>query len=474
MATRSAATPSRAGSYGASSNATRASSRACGARSRSPSTIAAPPASTPIRWPRAGSSTPSARTVSISRPRPLPSCPVWAGRVSTRRTWEFVVYRGGRLERRHHFRYEIEPEAETRDFDPAAALEELESLVERAIHEAFAGADRPTFLLSGGYDSRYIFYTLLEAAGDPSRLHTVIWGENPERPGSDIWTSGRIARHHGARHLCWSWDAESIPEHFETLFRAQSGMSDYAFTHVDELLYCETLRREHGIGSMFRGDEIFGPQKPEVHDADEALERMGLYRCARAADAPAWFRGDAAPFLEAHRQRLEERLAAAPSDPAALRDTLYARERLPAFQQQLNYHRSHQVENLNPLLDLDILRFYRGVPASYRLGKRLFKELFERRFGSHLAEIPIATSGNPIDWRRACARSPALTSFVRRGLEKLPEPLDRSFFLARLEEARQGARADVRGPDLIPPERLAMRAFVLGRWLEEVSWRAMT
>ena len=376
---------------------------------------------------------------------------------------EMLICRRGGVERREYFRYEFSPEQGR--FDPQAAVEELESLLERAILEAWARARNPTFLLSGGFDSRYIFYTVADAVDDPTRLHTAIWGEEPSRPGSDCWTASRIAQTLDARHLSWSWGVDGIPEHFEAMFRAQSGMTDFALTHVEDLLRCQTLRREHGIEAMFRGDEVFGPQKPEVHNTEEALASLGMHRSERIPGVRSWLHPSRADFLVAHDARLEVLLGQAPEDPADLRDTLYARERLPAFQQHLNYHREHEIEAFNPLLDSSILHFYQTVPAPYRLGKKLFKMAFQRRFGHLLEALPIATCGNPIDWSKAFRSSAPLVNFLRSGLETLPPPLSAEFFLDQLRVAGQAAGSE----GLVTPQRLVMRAFVLGRWLREGS-----
>lgn len=373
---------------------------------------------------------------------------------------EYLVYQQGSITRRHYYRYEITPAG--RGFEVEETMAEFERRLERAVLDAWNRAKNPTFLLSGGYDSRFIFYTIARALGDSSRLRTVIWGEDPQREASDTWVSGQISQRFGTRHLLWDWGVEHIPASFDAMFHAQSGMTDFAFTHVDEFLHCQTLQREHGIGSVFRGDEIFGPQKPEVKNVDEALARMGLSRRC-PAEGSTWFTHGGEAYLEAHAERFDRLLGDSPQNPSDLRDTFYARERLPTFQQQLNYYRSHEVEMFNPLVDVDILRLYATLPASYRLGKRFFKMAFERQFGAHLKEDPIAAYGNAIDWTQALRRSPALVDFLRQGLEALPAPLEPSVFLAHLADvlSKVGQAASTS----IPTERLLMRAFILGRWL---------
>ena len=209
-----------------------------------------------------------------------------------------------------------------------------------------------------------------------------------------------------------------------------------------------------------------------MSSTDDALKRLSMRRTSQVADRRSWFtNGDEYPAAHAHY--LDRLLADAPPAPADLRDTLYARERLPALQHHLNYHRAHDVETFNPLLDVDVVRFYRTLKAAYRLDKQLFKKSFQRQFGHHL-DIPIATRDNSIDWPRAVRESPRLAGFLRRGVEALPAPFERAYFLAQLEAVIRGADRNAGdlpaagegdGAHRVPPVRLVIRALILGQWL---------
>jgi hypothetical protein len=121
---------------------------------------------------------------------------------------------------------------------------------------------------------------------------------------------------------------------------------------------------------------------------------------------------------------------------------------------------------INPFLDSDVLRFWSALPRRCRAGKMLFREAYYQRIGDHL-DVPIATRDNGADWTRALRTSPALESWVRERLSSLPEPLDRAFFLEKLDAVLHGAPEPRASPETIriPAVRLVARAVVLGHWL---------
>jgi asparagine synthetase B (glutamine-hydrolysing) len=373
---------------------------------------------------------------------------------------ESLRWRGGRLERRRPFHYEAAPGMER-----AGLLEELGGLLERAILRAWDRSEAPTVLLSGGYDSRYIFQILARKADSPGPLSTVLWGQRMDEPGTDNVAAREVARHTGARHLSLPWQTETLPEQFEGMFLAQSGMTETVFTHSDELAALSSLA-SRGFRSLLRGDECFGPNGGEVGCAREALGRLSM---ARAADVPGsgrWLAGGGADWIADHDEALEELLAGAPGDPGDLRDTLYARERLPAMLHHLNYYKLHFVEMVNPFLDADVLRFWSTLPRRCRVDKALLRESYHTHIGDH-REVPIATGGNGPDWTAALRRSPALAAWVREGLARLPEPLDRDWFLGRLDAVLHGEPEPPAPPGTlrVPAFKQVARAIVLGRWL---------
>jgi len=392
---------------------------------------------------------------------------------------EILLHRSGQIERRSSFRYQVAPAADIADAvacDLPALADALSAVVERAVLGAFRQVRDPVFLLSGGYDSRTLFHAVARAVAAPSRLRTALFGQRMDLPGSDNVAARDLARRFGVSHLTLPWRADLLPAQFEEMFAAQSGMTEFVFTHSDELAVFRGLAREHGFGSVFRGDECFSPRGAEVASAEEGLARISMSHPRRVADLDRWFGGfgdvggDGEPWAAAHAARLERLLAEAPADPCALRDTLYGRERLPALQAHHNYHKSHFVEMVNPLLDVDILRFWSALPAAWRCDKRLFKEAYHRRYGDPL-DPPIATLDNGIDWPATLRGTPALAAWVRERLAALPAPLDRRFFLGQLDRVLSGGKDPAppvaAGTFRVPPVKLVARAVVLGEW-----WRS--
>ena len=372
---------------------------------------------------------------------------------------ESVRWRDGHLERRRHFLYEARDEAVP---DRPGLVAELGERLERAILRAWEHAKNPIMPLTGGYDSRYIFQTLARHVDDRRRLNTLLWGQRMDQPGTDNALAAEIARRAGSRHLSLPWRTEVLPEQFDEMFRAQSGMTELVFTHSDELAVFGTLR-DRGFRSMVRGDECFGPKGEEVDCVASALGRVSLARAADLPESGRWLTGGGAAWLAAHDEALEALLAAAPGEPSDLRDTLYGRERLPALLHHHNYHKLHFLEMLNPFLDTEVLRFWSTLPRRCRVDKTLVKESYHTRFGDHL-EVPIAQKDNGADWVEALRTSPALAAWVRAKLEALPEPLDRTWFLGRLDAVLHG-EPDPAPPTRVPAVKQVARAVVLGEWL---------
>ncbi len=376
---------------------------------------------------------------------------------------EYLVWDGHELEHRRWYQGGLTP---VEPFDAPEAMARLQEALRTAIHRYWARANQPGFQLTGGYDSRYIFLTVAELVEDTTRLRTVTWGEQPGLAGSDIQIAEVIARRFGTRHLVFERRAERVQGHFDEMFEALSGMTEQAFLHTEELVFCRQLAEEHGLRSLFRGDECFGLSGAGAATAEEALVQLALKRAGDIAGAGRWVEGGGAPWLEAQADHLSGLVARGPPAPMDLRDTLYAGERLASGLHHLNYFKSHYVDLFNPLLEPEVLRIAATFPAQWRLDKKLFKACYHQRFDATV-DIPFADKGNGVDWAAAVRRSPEVAELLRAGLERLPAPLDRAFFLEKLAEAR-GPAVAAPGPRHrhLPPEQLAIRAFVLGRWLE--------
>lgn len=383
---------------------------------------------------------------------------------------ERVRFDGERVQREAWIRYEtggapgIEAERE------APLLEELGRRIDAAILARYQAARAPAILLSGGYDSRYIFHVLRSQIGGAA-LRTVFWGDGLDAIGSDAQAAAALARRHGVRHTAIARRPERVIEDFDRMFDAQSGMTELCFGHADELSICEALAEDQGVGSILRGDEIFGPTGATAPGRAAALDRVGLAPAGAINESDAWFAGEATPWLDAHAREVERRAGEVSGDPDDVRDTLYMRERLPAHNHPLSYHKSHHLDVVNPLLEPPILAQNASLPAALRRDKALFKRSYALRFGD-LSEVPIATVGNALDWARVLRERPEIAAFAEARLRDLAPPFDAAFFLEQLRRVRAGEGAP-RGPRplSVAPELLVMRGVVLSRWMDALNPR---
>jgi asparagine synthetase B (glutamine-hydrolysing) len=380
--------------------------------------------------------------------------------VAQLRPGEQLTWRAGAIERRSWSRYVLSPRE---DFDAESALAILGATLRRVIIEKFERADRPALLLSGGYDARFIFYTVARHVGDASGLHTVTWGGTPAPADSDVALAADIAARFRTQHSSFERHPRDALASFDEMFAAQSGMTQLALASADEIAISERLHTQLGRRSIFRGDECFGTIAQTDDDCESALRINGL---ARAPDSLVrrWFVDGGDLWQSAYDHAIAALLADAPRQPLELRDTLYCTERLGSFLQHLTYAKSHHVEVLVPFLDVAVLRLWAGVPAVHRTRKRLFLELFQREFHSELAATPVAARDNGLDWATHLRTDPVVRAFFEDRLEALSHPLDRSYFVELL------ARWLVHPEEVdhetgIPVHNLLIRAVVLGEWL---------
>lgn len=375
------------------------------------------------------------------------------------RPGESLVWRAATLERRRHFEYEISPQV---SFDEASAMPRLASLLRNAIISRWEKADRPAILMSGGYDARFIFRTVLRHVGDSSQLCTVTWGQQLDSEGSDGHIAARIAQHFRVRHLAFERRIEDALACFDEMFAAQSGMTELALTSADELALCRRLNAEFGYRSLFRGDECFGTSVATDDELEAALRVNRIGRAPRNSDICRWFTDGGDGWRLAHDEAIATLLADRPADPSALRDVLYCTERIGAFLQQLTYFKSHYLEIVAPLLDRRTIQFWATLPSALRTRKLLFRRLYNREFAQD-DRFPLASRSNALDWASHIRTQPTLRSFLREHLEVLPAPLNREYFLDLL--SRLGDQRLPRDHDVVSGHELVIRAVVLGQWL---------
>lgn len=355
--------------------------------------------------------------------------------------------------------YQLEPDDR---IDKEDAVRELSTLLHASIMQRWERADNPAVLLSGGYDSRYIFNTLLQHY-PAEQIQTVSWGEQPHLPGSDLVFAKAEAKRFGSPLHLFPYQLD-IPELFNTMFAAQSGMTDIVFSHVDEIPISTQLL-DKGIHSLFRGDEIFGMNGGEVHSQEAALQALALYSAQTAPDAKLWFTSQDPAWIRNHSAH-RNHLCGINKAPEEIRDQLYLTERLPACLHHISSHRAHYLETVNPLLDLKVINFWRLLPAIWREDKHLFRVCYHRNFGHH----QFASRSNGFNWRHLNPPTPHLLAFLHNEIDSLPIPFNQTYFIHALEQLKtQPMSPTLRkesGMIHIPLARQVARAIILGRWLK--------
>ncbi len=333
--------------------------------------------------------------------------------------------------------------------------ENLKELLDVAVARHYRASQGRTLMLSGGYDSRYLLNTLVERCGPRPELLTWLWCEPVADPESDLAWARREAARQGVPFEYFP--IEKDPERFDEAFSALSGMIEQIFTHSDERHHARHLYAR-GFRSMFRGDELFGPDGVSLGDKAEALAKMGLVDLVNFPDAGNWLDDPGQLGRQAHRAHLEE-LATLADDPNDLRDLLYCRERLPTLQAHLNALRLPYLETHNPLLDCEVLEFNRRLSADWRTDKRLFRRCFLRYYPTE----GFASVGVGFDWKHLQNPKLPLSQFMAERLARLPPPLNRAYFQA-LYRTCLSAPKPMPSAALGHWKRLA-RAVILGHWL---------
>lgn len=401
---------------------------------------------------------------------------------------EYIAIVDGVAKKRNYYRFQVKPDDR---LDKYQAMEELDRLLTRAVHRNWGRAEDSAILLSGGYDSQFIFYTIAESVEDTRKLVTVTWGQEPKKCNSDMEIARRTASRFGTRHIEIEKSCDRIPIEYEEMFRAQSGLTDSSFYHANELFVCRNLRENYGIKSVMRGEECMG-YGPPVYTLQNALSVNGLSLPAYISNIADWFSyGDAfvMQYTQFMRNLVDKYDCKSFND---LKDTIDFNERQHMNRNPLNYFKMHYLDVYCPLLDVEVLNLVCKLPAPLRHHKILFKHLLKKKFGRNLR---IADFNNLADWKTIIGQSEQISGFLMKEIEKLPPIFDPYFFKNLISYSKKPVRKDLKSsirrhlkplkrvlpieavqqfinhrkryeePEFrIPPHFLAIRAAVLARW----------
>ncbi len=334
---------------------------------------------------------------------------------------------------------------------PTEALaDELAAVIKPAVARCWRAADLPVVPLSGGVDSRYLAASLVRAAGDPSLVPTITWGEDPARSGSDAVIAPLVAAALGVPHR---WYDKPQPYAVETLQRAiylTSGEGDGVLNFPGDHEFHERLVAERGFRSLFRGDHAFG-QLPRLLTMHGVFASAGLSRIRLDPTYRAWLDAALLDTMADAQDALFERWMAMLESPTPqgrlyeLKYELNIRREVTPYNTLKNAH----FEVYTPLMDRQILDWVRRLPDHRRVDKRDLRMALTRQF-PELASIPLATSNNLPDWDARATCDPS----IARGLLDLcdgPGWLDaigaKAAVVAELEMMEIGARiASSRAP----------------------------
>ncbi len=348
---------------------------------------------------------------------------------------------GSRAEARSYFR--LAPTSDGPDRPMEVLADELNDLLESAVARSWRAAVRPVVPLSGGVDSRYLAAMAVQVAGDPQRVQTITWGEEPTRPGGDGVIAPRVAAALGVPNL---WCEKRHVHDRDTVERSlylTSGEADRVLNYPSEHEIHEGFVEDHGWQSLFRGDQIFGEDhllltQGAIFPA-AALTRIGrdpTYARLLGAD----LLGSMSEFQEELYARWKASLTA-----VSAHGRLYELKYETAFRRELmpyNTLKDIHFEVYTPFLDRRVLDWICGLPDSHRSEKRVFRAALDRRF-PELSAIPFASRSNVPDWETRARTDPALARSFRE-LCDLPGWLDTIGAKGRVIEGLESLEAEAR------------------------------
>jgi asparagine synthetase B (glutamine-hydrolysing) len=368
----------------------------------------------------------------------------------------------------------------------------LDAVLTERILEHWRHAEAPAILLSGGYDSQYIFHAIAKSVEDTSKLTTVTWGQNPGKRYADMDIARRTAEHFGTKHIEIVKTLDRWRVEYDEMFKAQNGMTDSSFYHAHELTVCKNLRYQYGIRSVMRGDECLG-YGSDAFSSQNALLANSMSLPEYVHGLADWFGSENHSIIDQYSQFIVNLLHQYQSmSYDCLKDELDFYERQYMNRNPLNYYKLHYLEVFCPLIDPDVLGFICKLPSRFRRHKQLFKELLKSKLGR---QLDIAEYTNLTNWESVICGSSELKKFFIEEFSNLPSFFNPDFFnnltlslvyssskdiktqiknLARplkrvmpVEMVWQALTRKSRSNDQrlhVPTQMLVIRAAVLARW----------
>jgi len=322
---------------------------------------------------------------------------------------QVIQFDGKRAVLRDHLEMSYRPADAARRH---ALVDELIDLLSASIAAARQAMDRPIIPISGGLDSRYLLAEFVRQVPDSSRIRTITWGEEPDRPGSDAVVAPQVAAALGVEHQWRSKAQWPDPETFARALYLSSGEADCAIQYPDDHLLHAELAGE-SFRSLLRGDECFGAG-PSLMTRQAVLAVNGIARLGwnpgYRSLVPAEVLTDMAAEQEADLSRMLGGLRS--STPTGARDEIYYQQRVRRVLAVYNRVKHTDLEVFTPYLARPVLEWLRSTPDHLRADKALLRTALARRF-PRLARLPFATADNLPRWSLRAARNPRLALFYR-------------------------------------------------------------
>lgn len=373
---------------------------------------------------------------------------------------EYLIVQSGSLKKHRYFQFKLEPDDH---IDKHDATKILDLTLAKCVLNHWKHAETPAILLSGGYDSQYIFHTIAQSVEDSSKLTTVTWGQEPGKREADMEIARKTAARYGTQHIEIVKNTDYWRIEYENMFEAQSAMTDSSFYHANELTVIRNLRKEHGIRSVIRGDECLG-FGPDASSIQSALSTNSMSLPAHVSGILDWFTFGNQGIVEGYSQFLIEKVEQYHSNSYdCLKDELDFYERQHMNRNPLNHFKLRYTEVFCPLIDPDVLNIICKFPSKFRRHKHLFKGLLQSKVGR---QLKIAQYNNLTDWGKKIGSSNEIKAFFVDEFDKLPSFFNPDYFGSLVLSMDSDERIDTRKKiiNLIRPFKNKMPI----KWIKKV------